>query len=263
MMVKINSLIQRIKSKVKIKILACCNCIVEKLNGKERSIEDEVNELNEKIFCEWKECWKINCSYGNNTEAFEKIVEINYEFFQMKAKKNARNNFNYKENVIKRIRKTATIAMVILFIYYLFYLLMSSVSGSFEISMPIVKQIKVVCPVTNNFTEFMTIVMVIVILFLIRMYAEIKNIGVRKYQETWARHQKAFHGLQMEMIKYRHALLPYNNSDVKLNNTEFMLHILDILNDNNQKFVDNMENKEEKISDLVEKVLLGASKYSE
>lgn len=42
-----------------------------------------------------------------------------------------------------------------------------------------------------------------------------------------------------------------------------MLRILDILNDNNQKFVDNMENKEEKISDLLEKVLLGASKYSE
>lgn len=262
-MLKMKSIIRTIKAKIKIEILSYCSCIVEKLKGKECSIEDEVNELNEKILREWKECWKINCSYGNNPEAFEKIVEVNYKFFQMKAKKNARNNFNYKENVIKRIRKSVTIAMAILIIYYLFYLLMSSVSGSFEISMPIVKQIKVIYPATNNFTEFMTIVIVIGILFLIKMFAEIKNIGVRKYQETWARHQKAFHEIQVEMIKYRHALLPYNNSDVQLNNTEFMLRILDILNDNNQKFVDNMENKEEKISDLLEKVLLGASKYSE
>lgn len=86
-MLKMKSIIRTIKAKIKIEILSYCSCIVEKLKGKECSIEDEVNELNEKILREWKECWKINCSYGNNPEAFEKIVEVNYKFFQMKEKK--------------------------------------------------------------------------------------------------------------------------------------------------------------------------------
>lgn len=91
-------------------------------------------------------------------------------------------------------------------------------------------------------------------------YATGKQISVRKYQETWARHSYTFGKMQAEMILYLYSLPPYKGLEENKKKERFIRNFLEIQEDNQKKFVDNMETKEENILDIAEKLKLPSSK---
>ena len=106
-----------------------------------------------------------------------------------------------------------------------------------------------------DFTSFLPLLAIICILLAAYFYASVKSIEVRKYQETWARHQNAFFLMQSEMVKYCNHLSPYDKPGDDIDKL-FMERIMAVLEINNSKFVANMENKEMQLSDLPGKIIV-------
>lgn len=158
------------------------------------------------------------------------MVEANYKFFQEAAKHNSSKNFSEKGKIVKRV-KISALLMGLLSLYIF------------------------VCKKDIDFTSFLPLLAIICILLAAYLYASVKSIEVRKYQETWARHQNAFFLMQSEMVKYCNHLSPYDKPGNDINEL-FMERIMAVLEINNSKFVANMENKEMQLSDLPGKIIV-------
>lgn len=78
-----------------------------------------------------------------------------------------------------------------------------------------------------------------------------KWIDVKKYQETWVRHSNHLHLLDNEMLLFLYGMEPYNGNR---NEEVFMKRIMNIEDKNQQKFSDNMENKEKEMMDIFDKL---------
>lgn len=76
-----------------------------------------------------------------------------------------------------------------------------------------------------------------------------KWIDIKKYQETWARHSTHKQLLDTEMLMYCYGLEPYDQVD---KNRVFICRIMEIWTQNQNKFKDNMENKEKELMDLAD-----------
>lgn len=190
------------------------------------------------ILQNWEDRWGGKEEKKN--DGFKEIVKSNYLLLQKKTEKNRDANFDAKEKILKRMHLKIFWTGVLVMVVYLLQIVLSS------------------CPAVNlkiDFSIFATVLVFLTALIGVDCYTSIKQIEVRKYQETWARQSYTLHQMQTEMVKYCEMLPPYNVSDSQAAKEQFMLNILDILDKNHKKFVDNLENKEAKLDDLPGKMM--------
>ena len=190
------------------------------------------------ILQNWQALWGDKEEKKNDN--FQEIVKSNYNLFQKKIEKNRDANFAAKEKILKMMHLKIFWTGVLVMSVYLLQILLSS------------------CPAVGlkiDFSIFAAVLVFLTALIGADCYTSIKQIEVHKYQETWARQSYTLHQMQTEMVKYCEMLPPYDVSDSQAAKERFMLNILDILDENHKKFVDNLENKEAKLEDLPSKMM--------
>ena len=74
-----------------------------------------------------------------------------------------------------------------------------------------------------------------------------KWIDIKKYQETWVRHSWQLQKMETEMMRFISGIEPYHRQDRQL---KFLEKILQIWSENEEKFVDDMEEKEKELMDV-------------
>ena len=233
---------KNITKQIKLALIKICTFFINKLNSfitkmRGEDIKDPLKEskkriaaLNKSILNRWIALWGANATNKSYKENFQEVVEANYKFFQEAAKHNSSKNFSEKGKIVKRV-KISALLMGLLSLYIF------------------------VCKKDIDFTSFLPLLAIICILLAAYLYASVKSIEVRKYQETWARHQNSFFLMQSEMVKYCNHLSPYDKPGNDINGL-FMERIMAVLEINNSKFVANMENKEMQLSDLPGKIIV-------
>lgn len=85
-----------------------------------------------------------------------------------------------------------------------------------------------------------------------------KWLDIKKYQETWVRHYNHLYRLRKEMMRYLYCLDEYKvtkGNTQKMANQAFMKKFFEIEDENTKKFVENMENKETKITEGLRGIL--------
>lgn len=85
-----------------------------------------------------------------------------------------------------------------------------------------------------------------------------KWLDIKKYQETWARHYNHLYRLRKEMMRYLYCLDEYKvtkENTQKMVNHTFAKKFFEIEDENAKKFVENMENKETKITEGLRGIL--------
>lgn len=85
-----------------------------------------------------------------------------------------------------------------------------------------------------------------------------KWLDIKKYQETWARHEKNRYLMEQEMILYIYQLEPYHGENCS---GVFMERVLGIWGRNQKKFSDNMENKEIPLTNPLKTLLDSVSEH--
>lgn len=195
-------------------------------------------DLNKRIFGSWEAAWKGNDgTCVGCKEEFWELVKENYEIFADGATRNQKNNFAEKDGILDSVKGVVAFQAVIGVVGGIFYKLEYI-----------------------DFSIFLTFFLSAAALLSIVLYAKEKHIGVHKYQETWVRHRNSLSKIQMEMVKYSQKLAPYDVQDGDERDMTFKIRFMEIMNENNEKFVDNMENKEISLSDLPDKLNLKAIK---
>lgn len=232
---------KNITKMIKLALIRICIFFINKLNRfitkmRSEDIKDTLAEskkrivsLNKSILNRWIVLWGANTTNKSYRESFQEVVQANYNFFQEEAKHNSSKNFAEKGKIVRRVK---TCALVI---------------GLLSLGIFVFKK-------DINFTSFLPLLVIICVLSAAYLYASVKRIEVRKYQETWARHQNSFFLMQSEMVKYCNHLSPYDKPGDDINKM-FMERIMAVLEINNSKFVANMENKEMQLSDLPSKIV--------
>ena len=179
---------KNITKQIKLALIKICTFFINKLNSfitkmRGEDIKDPLKEskkriaaLNKSILNRWIALWGANATNKSYKENFQEVVEANYKFFQEAAKHNSSKNFSEKGKIVKRV-KISALLMGLLSLYIF------------------------VCKKDIDFTSFLPLLAIICILLAAYLYASVKSIEVRKYQETWARHQNAFFLMQSEMVK--------------------------------------------------------------
>ena len=171
------------------------------------------------IFDAWYDMWEktANCMEMNFAGFFSGIYFETYR----KMESNKQKNFFYKFLYIGML-------ILALIIYILLFIINMNQSGETIYSL-----------IENGF---------ILAVFALIMAIILKWLDIKKYQETWARHQQHIRLLQKEMLYYIYGMGDYAKC-FKGDNRTFMEKVLEIENKNVMKFVDNMENKEVKLGD--------------
>lgn len=194
-----------------------------------------ITHLNDRVLDIWKTLWGFNTINKNYKIEFQEVVEANYIFFQEEAKHNSSKKFAEKEKIVRRVKISALVIGLLSLCIFVICMVVSK------------KDI--------DFTSFLPLLAIICILLAAYLYASVKSIEVRKYQETWARHQNSFFLMQSEMVKYCNHLSPYDKQGDDIDKL-FMERVMAVLEINNSKFVANMENKEMQLSDLPGKIIV-------
>lgn len=238
---------KNIAKQTKFALIKICTFFINKLNGfitkmRGEDIKDPLKEskkritaLNKSILNRWISLWDANATNKSYKESFQEVVEANYKFFQEAAKYNSSKNFSEKGKIVKRVKISALLIGLLSLCIFVICMIVSK------------KDV--------DFTSFLPLLAIICILLAAYLYASVKSIEVRKYQETWARHQNSFFLMQSEMVKYCNHLSPYDKPGNDINGL-FMERIMAVLEINNSKFVANMENKEMQLSDLPGKIIV-------
>ena len=238
---------KNITKQIKLALIKICTFFINKLNSfitkmRGEDIKDPLKEskkriaaLNKSILNRWIALWGANATNKSYKENFQEVVEANYKFFQEAAKHNSSKNFSEKGKIVKRVKISALLIGLLSLCIFVICMIVSK------------KDV--------DFTSFLPLLAIICILLAAYLYASVKSIEVRKYQETWARHQNAFFLMQSEMVKYCNHLSPYDKPGNDINGL-FMERIMAVLEINNSKFVANMENKEMQLSDLPGKIIV-------
>lgn len=203
------------------------------MDEEQKKIAEDVEALNDAILENWKSVWNFQTK-DSDVERYcflGDVVEKNYKYFKMKADCNRKENFEEKDQFITNIIRAGVVGGVILAGAAVVWAAMKWETSQLA-----------------TFVVFLSAILAIV------FYAGWKKIEVHKKQETWARHHDALGMLQDEMMRYYLGVAPYNEKDMKKNNDNFADNILKAFALNRKKFVDNMENKEAKFSEVSETV---------
>lgn len=155
------------------------------------------------------------------------------------------NTEDARNKMIRNIKKTGK------FFGIIFVIVVVSLYN-YQFSITIAQQINL-----HHLIILASIAVISILLYLLYLG---RKADVDKYQETWARHSHTLYQYQRVMMYYILDLpLKELNSEFEfstLNNDQiFMLIILQIMNGNINKFVNNMETKEETLTATVDKLL--------
>lgn len=173
------------------------------------------------------------------------IIRVNYDFFMTKAKENSKKNFEMKNCLIWSTRFGILIMLVLSLVLLLHPYLTLNNTNTWKLWIFSVK-----LPTEIETTQALGTMAFWMVLLAAWVYTTVKKIEIYKPQETWARHRRTLYRMQVEMIKYCECLEPYNVADRDIVDRLFTLRMLSIFDNNINKFVDNMENKEASLSDL-------------
>ena len=182
----------------------------------------------DEIKCMWQAEWKKDCSGdGEDWSFFNNLFLDIYNEVCEGAKRNKDNNFHKKKKIVKYGRIFSCVLLIIWFILKTgecVYL------HSFE-------------PV---FAEFrLKEAMVILAIFSgLMILFWIKDLDVKKYQETWVRHEYHRYLMEEEMLRFIYYFDEYRSRNRK---SVFVHNILRIWRENEIKYVKNMEEKEKPV----------------
>lgn len=171
----------------------------------------------------WEEKWKQNATPKENI--FGKFVREIYDVASAGYKRNKKRNFIVKFAFIV-IMLFGVIGVAVFFIWS---------------SLRMKNTVDVLAE-----SSFFLVVLVLALLIIS------KWLDIKKYQETWIRHQYHVYLLRREMIIYIYEIGEYDEKERKNReriNEIFIRRIIEIEDKNEEKFVSNMENKEVHIID--------------
>lgn len=172
----------------------------------------------------WKEVWKMEAKkisreiIGNKEDLFCELFENAYYFAKNEKSVNKKKNFKGKG-----------IFFIVLLGGILAYSVLSILDAFSSISITFIDKTEVLLG-----------------LFLIALIIG-KWLDVKKYQETWVRHSQQEYLIEKEMLLFLYRMGPYQESKRAL---IFMERIVEIWDANEQKFVQNMENKEKNLLEV-------------
>lgn len=188
------------------------------------------------IFPQWEKKWDTNTGDGD----FKRFLRSVYQEVLVKAKHHRANNQKYKKRFLQIHNVMFLVCITMLVIAVLAFYAGKYVDclPDFEFSWGLAFGWIGIC--------------VIIAIWLSAVTA--KWIDIKKYQETWARHAQHQRKIEKEMFLYYYELGKYNQSVTPDREKLFMEHILEIEEKNISKFVDNIENKELKLTDMFDSI---------
>lgn len=240
----IGSIIQVIRFLLSgIGILAFGGKLKDKLDKKSRNKAEtrklkedskKIYQTKENILEEWRNYWMISggtlgCKFLG-TDIFCDVFVDNYNFIKYKEKINREKNFWVKKIYVVVLFLESG-AFLLLILYCIFGV--KSALASDEISNAFISLIQTI-------TESGIIGMGLY------MFAKVvaKWIDIAKYQETWIRHATHVYMIEEQMLLYLLEMAPYDTGERR---KVFQKKAIEIWNANQEKFIDNMENKEKSL----------------
>lgn len=196
--------------------------------------EDECNtEMTRGLYSKWSDKWKTTRgahSFLSFTESYAQSYKIAF----VGSRRNQAHNF-WRKAIFVRWLQVFCLLQGILFIYaisaYIYCNLLHKWADAFDPA------------IIAGFEACL------VVFGLIAAVASTKWIDVKKYQETWARHQYTLSMMDMEMMKYLDNLAPYDRGKTEKRNREFAQQIFRIQELNIEKFAKNLEEHEKGLLD--------------
>lgn len=179
---------------------------------------------NDDILTQWKNIWKD--SDNSNQSIFLCQYEKTYQSLAKEAHLNKKRNFIFKSS----------------FVFLLAIYSITLVGFSLYI---ISKQIETKTLITPFFIANVGICLLI--------FSILKLLDIFRYQETWARKRWLQSSFELEMIRYVDKLSPY--SDTVDCQKLFKERILQLLQQNIDKFTLNLETKEQRLGDELSSIL--------
>lgn len=181
----------------------------------------------ELIYENWKQTW------NDNNDPFYMLFNETYNFIKEKERKNKKKNFWVKTAFV-------LISMIFLLSFIAFMIWNSLHTGNQSAG----------GSTANPTVEYSLLLIAVVILVsLVSKWSDIK-----KYQETWLRHQGHKFKLDMEMLKFVKNERPYSYvSSYKEKKDIFRKRVIEIWEDNQGKFENNMK-KESSLTDIFNRI---------
>ncbi len=195
----------------------------KKLKEKRKEIEKDLKEKQNEILEQWKKVWKSENDQSHRLEIFYDLFVSNYEYVCSSKEFNKLKNEQWKKIFI---------VVVVIGIWCIVWIIRNACIQGGGISVLLENSIFLIPLVISGGVVS-------------------KWIDIKKYQETRARHSEHLHLLLTEMLKFISIMEPYDCSDRKI---VFVKNILYVWDNNQKKFVQNMEEKEKGLMDIFEKI---------
>lgn len=179
----------------------------------------------------WKDEWNKTAPIGQKSDEqklFYHLFQYTYNDVMCKKNANRKLNFRYKKIFVGVI----AIALAACCFYFVYAFLREYHTG-------------------DIFVKFVSAGVFLVLLMLVCEIIS-KWVDVKKYQETWSRHSRHVYLMEKEMLLFIYQLKPY---DTSRREETFVLRVLEIWDDNQNRFCENMENKEKELMDVFDRVM--------
>lgn len=185
----------------------------------------------EKVFEIWKLQWRQDPYYSEKDLFYPLFVEI-YEFTEKKIKKNGKRNLQTK--IVFLVICFFPVLLCFLNEIYLAFKAKNLSNFEYWINAQNLVILGAAALIGILFSAFVA-----------------KWIDIKKYQETLARHHAHRHKLDKEMFQYIYSIGNYNSPNKK---KRFIENVFRIEDENEEKFVKNMEEKERSLNDLFDNI---------
>ncbi|MCI9081233.1 MAG: hypothetical protein HFI70_02725 [Lachnospiraceae bacterium] len=190
-----------------------------KAGADEWNKKKKLTEQKRKLFQEWTNKW-LDETEGEDLDIFFNLFKSVYQYTLCVSERNKHQNFKWKK-----------FFLIILFVLWGWYAVLFMITYS------------------KNHAKLSALAEqglgMILLVLLCSIIAEWPNI--KKYQETWARHSWQIQKMEAEMMRFVSGIEPYHRQNKCL---KFMEKILEIWDQNEEKFVHNMEEKEKELMDV-------------
>lgn len=201
-----------------------CKLLFYKRKQKKESMQDIV-------YKQWKEIWVSTDKNQIKRDLFYPLFVENYRFVVKKINENRSKNFIFKS------------------LFVLIFFLIAIVLAYVNVRLIFTEDNSLKANLFQVLAGGAGTGIAVIFASLIGKWMDIK-----KYQETWVRHSDHKYKLDREMFLYVHELEPYNTDNKKL---VFVNQVVKIWDENEKKFVENMENKEKPVMDILQYIKNG------
>lgn len=189
---------------------------------KRKELRQKLETSKDKILPKWEVVWESDQDNNIIYDFFKELFINTYKYVKISEKSNKDNNKHLKILFLR-----------VLIFGYAVYLLLLVTSR---------KHITLLNLLDNG-------VILIIVIFVNSIIS--KWIDIKKYQETWARHSWNLYMMEKEMTLYTLKMDPYNDINKK---EAFIKKIFTIWDENENKFVHNMSDKEKELMDVFNKL---------